>query len=85
MPGFQERWVVGKTIAAVSKSRQMDPYMGKCITKTESITFTDGSRLVMATTPLELGSACTPVYVPASRAKVRYIDASTQEVNDEKC
>lgn len=85
MTGYQERWLVGKTIAAVCKGRFNNPYMGKYTTETRVIRFTDGSYLLMETTPLDMGSVCTPVYVPASKAKVRYIDAPTQEVNDEKC
>ena len=69
MPGFQERWIVGKTVAAVRRERFYNERIGGKSTDVQSIAFTDGSCLLLSGELHEYGTYVSASYIPAKRRK----------------
>ena len=69
MPGFQERWIVGKTVAAVSRRRFYNERLGRQSTELQWIAFTDGSSLLLGGELTEDNTYVSAKYVPAKRGK----------------
>jgi hypothetical protein len=69
MRGFQERWIVGKTVAAVQRERFYNERIANKSTDLESITFTDGSMLVFNGELTEDGTYVSALYMPAERRR----------------
>lgn len=67
MPGFQERWIVGKTIAAVKRERFYNERIDGKSTDLQWIDFTDGSCLLFSGDLTEDGTYVNASYIPAKR------------------
>lgn len=67
MRGFQERWIVGKTVAAVKRERFYNERMAGKSTEVQWIKFTDGSRLLLSGELHEYGTYVSASYIPAKR------------------
>lgn len=66
MAGFQERWIVGKTVKAVHVERFVNEYFGPRVrgTALSEIEFGDGSRLVLSACHTEYETLVGVAYYP---------------------
>jgi len=67
MSGFQERWIVGKTVAAVRRKRFYNERIAGKSTDLQWIEFTDGSLLGFSGELTEDNTYVDANYIPAKR------------------